>query len=569
MDSAAIIWTRQFVAERWPDPITPLSASLLFEAFVGEFLTSDYFARRICDDTPPVTIINGYPYLNATMFISLMSRLGIPTPTFIAELYPPALRKQDQEKRFRLPDPKAYLILFRTLFSKRFWRLIDLDPLHNHQHWERFVPKYLADIAALQSAEADTIPLPALMIRFQACIDLLWCYRRLHLGSLALGNFLYQLLGWLMDRWISPIEVVKRGHLVAGLPGSHTLETNRALWKLAVLVSRHPTHRQRFLESTPEEVAAWLATAPSDEVVDEFNAFLRMYGHRTINSYELASPTWKKDPRYLVGLVHDYLESDGYPRALRNEEETIAVRQAVTSRLDQVLGTGLTNRLLPYRRYLFRQLLQLSQKYMLLRENQRFVFDYNLEALKHFCAAIGTRLTKAGALSDPGNVYFLTHQELLAVLRGEMNGTATLRLADGRRDLHDEYKRRTPPVYLQGDIPLTPITGGDIGQITMLSGTGVSSGRVTGRARIVTDPRGIERLQEDEILVAVGTDPGWTPLFITALGAIMEIGGMLSHGSVVAREYGLPAVVGIVGATKILHNGQVITLDGDNGVVYI
>jgi len=102
-----------------------------------------------------------------------------------------------------------------------------------------------------------------------------------------------------------------------------------------------------------------------------------------------------------------------------------------------------------------------------------------------------------------------------------------------------------------------------------LEGTGCSQGIVTGRARVVFDPNECPDLKEGEILVAPVTDPGWTPLFVIAGGLVMELGGTLSHGVIIAREYGIPAVVGVENATKIVKTGQTITVDGNKGLVYI
>ena len=101
-----------------------------------------------------------------------------------------------------------------------------------------------------------------------------------------------------------------------------------------------------------------------------------------------------------------------------------------------------------------------------------------------------------------------------------------------------------------------------------LQGTPASPGRVTAPARVILDPTGA-RLEPGEILVAPSTDPGWTPLFLTASGLVMEMGGMISHGAVVAREYGIPAVVGVPSATERITTGQQITIDGASGIISI
>src|SRR4030095_8123310 len=114
--------------------------------------------------------------------------------------------------------------------------------------------------------------------------------------------------------------------------------------------------------------------------------------------------------------------------------------------------------------------------------------------------------------------------------------------------------------------PELALSGGQVAGDGALTGTPASAGVVTGKARVVLDPVGA-RLEPGEILVAPSTDPGWTPLFLTAGGLVMEMGGAMSHGAVVAREYGIPAVVGVAGATERIQTGQRITIDGGSGLV--
>src|SRR5205085_10144945 len=130
-----------------------------------------------------------------------------------------------------------------------------------------------------------------------------------------------------------------------------------------------------------------------------------------------------------------------------------------------------------------------------------------------------------------------------------------------------ERSRRHVPLVLlsDGTEPALPPHATGPAQ-AMLQGTPASPGAVTGQARVIHDPDGA-RLEPGEILVAPSTDPGWTPLFLTAGGLVMEMGGMMSHGAVVAREYGIPAVVGVAGATERIATGQAVTVDGSAGSV--
>lgn len=206
-------------------------------------------------------------------------------------------------------------------------------------------------------------------------------------------------------------------------------------------------------------------------------------------------------------------------------------------------------------------LVGLTQRYLLLRENQRFYFDRLLDVW----AGQLKRIEDMTGLA----VRFLEASELDALIVGELDvGDAADRIAQRSSSWQAEVERRSsgdePPVFLVGSEVIDSEPGS-----SRLQGTGTSPGVVTGRVRILRNIEDGEHLVPGEILVARATDPGWTPLFLKAGGVIMELGGMLSHGAVVAREYGLPAVVNIEGATRRLADGQLVTIDGQHGVVWL
>jgi rifampicin phosphotransferase len=181
---------------------------------------------------------------------------------------------------------------------------------------------------------------------------------------------------------------------------------------------------------------------------------------------------------------------------------------------------------------------------------------------------VGEELAKAGRLESAGDIFFVTLPEMRAALAGE-----DLRpLVRERRAAYDhEIRRRRVPRILLSDgteptaEQVPDVAGSDDGA---LHGTPTSPGVVTAQARVILDPTDAH-LEPGEILVAPSTDPGWTPLFLTAGGLIMEMGGAMSHGAVVAREYGIPAIVGVPDATERITTGQRITVDGSAGTVMV
>jgi pyruvate,water dikinase len=175
---------------------------------------------------------------------------------------------------------------------------------------------------------------------------------------------------------------------------------------------------------------------------------------------------------------------------------------------------------------------------------------------------VGEELAAAGRIERPDDMYFLT----LAQARAAVGGADKRETVAASRATYDRERtrRRIPRVLLadgtDAEVALVEAVEGD------LRGSPASPGTVTGTARVIHSPRGAH-LEPGEILVAPSTDPGWTPLFLTAGGLVMEMGGMMSHGAVVAREYGIPAVVGVPDATTRIATGDRITVDGSSGVV--
>jgi len=204
-----------------------------------------------------------------------------------------------------------------------------------------------------------------------------------------------------------------------------------------------------------------------------------------------------------------------------------------------------------------------------LRELPKFYVVLVLAAIHRQLTVVGDELAAMGSIAAAGDVFFLDFDELRVGLRGaDLKG-----IVAGRRRLYDvELRRRRIPRLLLSDgtdveaavkaKTAPPQSAASPG----LAGTPASAGMATGKVRVVLDPVGA-RLEPGEILVAPSTDPGWTPLFMTAGGLVMEMGGVISHGAVVAREYGIPAVVGVADATTRLRDGQTVTVDGAAGTV--
>jgi pyruvate,water dikinase len=173
-----------------------------------------------------------------------------------------------------------------------------------------------------------------------------------------------------------------------------------------------------------------------------------------------------------------------------------------------------------------------------------------------------------GLLQAADEVWFLKLGELAQLLEGTANASLTRERIAQRQEAHARFARLTPPRLMTSDGESLKAASAFVLPPNTLAGIAASSGVVEGFARVILDPAR-DRLAPGEILVAPFTDPGWTPLFVHARALVMEVGGMMTHGSVIAREYGLPAVVGVEGATHTIQTGQRLRVDGDHGLVIL
>jgi pyruvate,water dikinase len=216
------------------------------------------------------------------------------------------------------------------------------------------------------------------------------------------------------------------------------------------------------------------------------------------------------------------------------------------------------------RRPLVRFALDRGRRLAGLRELPKYAIVVSLGQVRAHLRAVGADLAARGVVDAPGDVFFLD----LTEMRAGLSGTDHRELVRARREAYDvELRRRRVPrvVLSDGTEPESTTRAADAPDGS-LTGTPASAGTVTAAARVVLDPVGAH-IEPGEILVAPSTDPGWTPLFLTAGGLVMEMGGPNSHGAVVAREYGIPAVVGVDGAVERIATGDQITVDGTSGVI--
>jgi phosphohistidine swiveling domain-containing protein len=366
---------------------------------------------------------------------------------------------------------------------------------------------------------------------------------------------------------------------------SKPIQAEKALYDLAQWCRERDVLAAYLLETPSGQLAAQLAddASPGGEVSlgsedalpgddwrewqRRFQAHLAQYGH-SIYDLDFAKPLPMDEPLPLLETLKLYIRGGGTDPHQRQQASLERRQEATQAALDRIGGLKLR---------LFRWTLRWAQTFSLVREDSIFDIGLGYPVLRRMLGELGRRLVEAGAIADPDDVYWLERAEVvrgaIALDHGEALEDLGGRIRE-RREVWLAENRATPPQQLpvKGRVmglkvdAFMPVsaeeqTGG------LLKGVAASPGRVTATARVLLGPEDFYRMQPGDILVAEITTPAWTPLFAMAAGIITDIGGPLSHGSIVAREYGIPAVLGTGVATQRIRSGQRVTVDGSAGIV--
>ena len=345
------------------------------------------------------------------------------------------------------------------------------------------------------------------------------------------------------------------------LPHNPTTEMDLALWSLASEARADPDSAGALGETPPGRLAEkYRGGSLPPKLQTSLADFLRLYGHRGVAEIDLGLPRWSEDPTYIMGVLANYLRLDD-PQAAADVQFARATREAEEMVAELTRRAASKGRL---RGVLVRFLLGRARELSGLREMPKFCIVLLMTRVRELLWPVGEELTEAGRLESAGDIFFITVPEAWVAVAGE-DFRATVR---ERRAVYEQEtgRRHVPRLLLSDGTEPTAGTHDATAEDGVLRGTPASGGVVTQKARVILEPAGAS-LEPGEILVAPSTDPGWTPLFLTAGGLVMEMGGPMSHGAIVAREYGIPAVVGVPDATERIKTGQQITVDGTAGEV--
>jgi pyruvate,water dikinase len=370
---------------------------------------------------------------------------------------------------------------------------------------------------------------------------------------------------WLNDHmqtWLG--EKNAADTLTQSVPNNVTSEMGLALLDVADAIRPHP-EVVAFLERVDDEsfLDELPALAGGREARDAIVAFLDRYGMRCVGEIDITRPRWSERPTTLVpvllGNVRNFEPGAGQRRFEQGKQEASKKEQELIARL-RALPDG------EQKADETKRMIDRVRTFAGYREYPKYAMVSRYFVYKQALLEEAERLVQAGVIREKEDIFYLRFQELQDVVRTRRVDDQLIR---ERRDAFLSYRSLTPPrvltsdgeavagAYRRDDVPAGAFVG-----------LAVSAGTVEGRARVIVDLAEAD-FEPGDILVTAYTDPSWTPLFVAISGLVTEVGGLMTHGAVIAREYGLPAVVGVEHATRLIRDGQRIRVHGTNGYVEV
>ncbi|HZY36794.1 MAG TPA: phosphoenolpyruvate synthase [Mucilaginibacter sp.] len=365
-----------------------------------------------------------------------------------------------------------------------------------------------------------------------------------------------------MMKWLGEKNVADT--LSQSAPNNITAEMGRQLLDVADVIRPYPAVIDYLQHAKGDKF--WSELVKFDggqEASDAIQTYLDKYGMRCAGEIDITKTRWSEKPAALIpmilGNVKNFEPNAGNRKFEQGRQEALKKERELLDRLKQQPDGEQKARET-------KQMISLLRNFIGYREYPKYGIVNRLFAYKQALMKEAQQLVQAGVIHEKEDVYYLTFEEFREAVR---KNQLDCRLISERKGEHKRYEKITPPRVITSD---GEIIAGKYNRENLptgaIAGLAVSSGLIEGRARVILNMEDAD-LGEGDILVTTFTDPSWTPLFVSIKGLVTEVGGLMTHGAVIAREYGLPAVVGVEDATKLIKDGQKIRVNGTDGYVEI
>ncbi len=534
-------WTASPLNERITEPLSTWELSIMEETIPQAVHAMEPFGFEVPGDMKILKVFNGRPYINLT----LLKRMFSHTPELVDVVIQTGARLDTVKLRGRSSKWIIPIVL-------RFPSVLR----STKKDWSRIRNRIDSETKALEGVDFSKLSDEDLIEIMDRGSEIIRKAARPHFVSVALAELMHALL----VIWLSACYALRTGAWTQSLKRfgrsrtiqiydraereanrlltdirSQSYQENRELASLAEMVKNDPDLTHLFQKYSGQELYHELGEREEAvEFIAHFNHFLREHGHRDpIHSF--LYPSWKERPELVLDMIRN-MALFGKERKKKRESRT---------RIKPPLP------LLPLHNYLLRW----GRQYAYYRENQQFHMGKMFPLVRGLMLEIGGRLVQRGEVEERMDVFFLRPEEVKkALLRGENLGQT----ASDRRERWKSYRLRERPDKIPPD-------GMGVGA---LRGVGGSPGIGQGPAVMILKPDDFHKMRDGAVIVTKTTNPAWTPIFRRASALVTDIGGALSHAAIVARELGIPAVLGTGKATQDINEGDVIVVDGNKGRVW-
>ena len=554
-----VLLTRANAADGYPRALTPLSQDLIVrfeDAGVRRFFEETLGAMKPSDaPVPYMWALWGHVYINADQLANL------------GEVMPGSSRQSIYQQYMGLrPDPD-----FRpgaTSLGSRLGALRSVGPvtvgmLRSARTARARFAAQIAEIKAMRPIGlAGELPSEraclAWLLALESVMTAAW--ESLMIGP-GIASATFEVCEKVIAKATGAPAADLNNRLHVGLGGNESAEAGRLVGRLASLARANP--------ALVEELGAAASVTRIRELdpnfARELDAGLERFGFHTAPELELAQPTWRQQPGQLLAMVARELQ-----RPAETADRATEVRRTAEAELAAKVRGPM--------RVVVQRALRLSRSQMALRENAKVPIVMIFDEVRRVLESAAPSLVARGALVAPADAVYLRYDELKGILAGA--GAPSPSELERRAAEHERCLRLTLPELVEaGPGYAAPITERHVRErgllpaavvderTTLLTGTGASAGRITAVARVMDDP--LDDFEPGDILIAKTVDPGWAAALSCAGAVVLDIGGGLSHGAVVARELGIPCVVNVKAGTTAIRDGSTVTVDGSTGEVFL
>lgn len=562
-DDPGRTWSRMLADETWVSPISPLFYNI-HNSTPGRVA----FIRSHGDDKPLPPDLFKYHRATAYVDVRLIQRMYA---------YQPKLARIRGVLNFLPDDMQAGLATAPWRWRGRLRRMLSYEFkdrrtrsfFRNHRHVQRQWPAYVEKSNRWLDMDLDSLTLEELRAH-QAAVqkEMVAVGSPCAIAVLSHASDLHLFLTGLLARWgrhLGSDGENLYARISSGLDDSETLHENEALWQLAQRVRDLPEPMWRDVGPLRwSEFRVRLAEHGHGELAADFESFWRDHRHLGSSYKDLVWPRWGDDVDLCFGVLKGYVLSRGERPSEIHARSARRRRKAQREVLQAMRGP-----LAPFKRAVLHWLFKYNAIYMAIRDNHRYYIDRNWYQVRRIYRSYGRRLVDLGVLPTHDDVFFLGTSEVDAGLRGALDREEAARRIRTRRQVWETTLHQQGPKFLRGWAPYAQRQYGIGAPETEIRGIAASPGTASGIARVVYDVSGLQQVRDGEILVTRQTDPSWTAVFGRIGGLVLETGGVLSHGTSLCREYGLPCVTAVERATVRIADGSEIEIHGSAGSVRI